>query len=592
MEEVATRTLLRCAHCAHTCCSECCRRYFEEHPGDPPSCMAPACRKRLSADNLYEAFSKAFVDTGMENARREALVRQDSAFTLPTQLHIFPLVHRYEEACAAFLASRDVAEKAERAHFALSEELYALRCARALRTAGATDAARARQERELYQRWRLTSRAVRQALLAFKQARNLVQRTHSTILYGDINGVNADERPGPRMQPEAAPRPERLFRCTADGCQGNYRADDGACMVCRVLHCVRCARPTQAGAAHECNPGDVATQRTIATTTRDCPRCHAGITRASGCSQMMCIACYCVFNWETGLEERGVIHNPHFHQLGVEERQRILDEREARGITSNREQRFLAGAGPRREVPACDPEAEMDPECEDFTSAAFNAALDAAFATAADGEALGRQLRDIYREILHHREAVSTNLRRELDGVVRNTERNARATRVEKLRGARLQVLVHIKNGHPNGFKSLAWMLPASREALPEAAHAATLMRHDTERTKLVSQLEVSDTFVEAGTGLVRLLLGATPEERPGVLAALARLHEETKRLSEELKAGKAGVKKRRAAARGGGKPKARKKAASDTEPSSAEEEEEEEADEDDDDDDDEEEDE
>ena len=283
--------------------------------------MAPACRKRLSADNLYEAFSKAYVDTGMENARREALVRQDSAFTLPTQLHIFPLVHQYEEACAAFQAARDAGEKAERAHFALSEQLYELRCARAVRAAGASDAARARQERELYQRWKVTSRAVKQALNAFKAAKSAVWRTHRTILYGDIiNGVNPDERPGPSTQRQEAQRPERLFRCTADGCLGNYRGDDGACMVCRLLHCVRCARPTQAGAAHECNPGDVATQRTIATTTRDCPRCHAGITRSSGCAQMMCIACYCVFNWESGLEERGVIHNPHFHQLGVEAR--------------------------------------------------------------------------------------------------------------------------------------------------------------------------------------------------------------------------------------------------------------------------------
>ena len=271
----------------------------------------------------------------------------------------------------------------------------------------------------------------------------------------------------------------------------------------------------------------------------------------------------------------------------MQERQRILDEREARGITSNREQRFLAGAGPRREAPLCDPQAEMDPECEDFTSAAFSAALDAAFAAAPDGAVLGRQLRDIYREILHHRESVCVSMRDALESMVRHTERNARMTRVEKLRGTRLHVLVHIKNGHPNGFKSMAWML-SGREAPPEAAHAATLMRHDTERTKLTSQLEVSDTFVEAGTGLVRLLLGATPEERPGVLAALVRLHEETKRLLAELKAGKAGLAKRRAAARGGGggKRKARKKA-SQTETSSDEGEEEEDDDDEDDEDDD-----
>jgi hypothetical protein len=55
--------MLRCAHCAHACCSECARRFFAEAPLAPASCMHPDCRKRLSAANLLEAFSEAYVHT-------------------------------------------------------------------------------------------------------------------------------------------------------------------------------------------------------------------------------------------------------------------------------------------------------------------------------------------------------------------------------------------------------------------------------------------------------------------------------------------------------------------------------------------------
>ena len=88
----------------------------------------------------------------METARRAALVRQDDAYTLPTQLYIFPLVHRYEALCEQFHTARGTAERLEREHHALAEQLYELRTARAARLPGAADAVRAREERALYSR--------------------------------------------------------------------------------------------------------------------------------------------------------------------------------------------------------------------------------------------------------------------------------------------------------------------------------------------------------------------------------------------------------------------------------------------------------
>ena len=68
-------------------------------------CMSPECRKILSADNLLQAFSAAYVTTGLERARREALVRADGGFDLLMQLHVFPRVHDFEARCADFRTS-------------------------------------------------------------------------------------------------------------------------------------------------------------------------------------------------------------------------------------------------------------------------------------------------------------------------------------------------------------------------------------------------------------------------------------------------------------------------------------------------------
>ena len=254
--------------------------------------------------------------------------------------------------------------------------------------------------------------------------------------------------------------------------------------------------------------------------------------RSAGCDQMMCTACHCVFDWRTGAEARGVIHNPHFHALNAEERQRILDEREERGFVSTREDRFLAGAGPRRVVPACDPEAEIDPECEPFESRAFVAAINAVFGRS--DAALQAQVGELYRLVLHHENAEAPRLRGQLESPALG-EQGARMARLERMRGAPLELPVRVKGGHPQKLRSQEWLIPPRRGPPSESNYRAMLMRIDTERTKLSAQLQVSETFSENGKALLRLLLAATPAERPGVLGALQRLADEAARLGHEL---------------------------------------------------------
>jgi hypothetical protein len=38
-------------------------------------------------------------------------------------------------------------------------------------------------------------------------------------------------------------------------------------------------------------------------------------TACKNCSQMFCVECHCAWNWNTGLVERGVVHNPHYYEF-------------------------------------------------------------------------------------------------------------------------------------------------------------------------------------------------------------------------------------------------------------------------------------
>ena len=38
-------------------------------------------------------------------------------------------------------------------------------------------------------------------------------------------------------------------------------------------------------------------------------------TACKNCSQMFCVECHCAWNWNTGLVEKGIVHNPHYYEF-------------------------------------------------------------------------------------------------------------------------------------------------------------------------------------------------------------------------------------------------------------------------------------
>ena len=72
--------------------------------------------------------------------------------------------------------------------------------------------------------------------------------------------------------------------------------------------------PLSPQGTHVCNPEDVANVTYLRKHTKACPCCGFRTSKISGCPQMFCMQCHKAWNWNTGREEKGIIHNPHFFE--------------------------------------------------------------------------------------------------------------------------------------------------------------------------------------------------------------------------------------------------------------------------------------
>ena len=382
----------------------------------------------------------------------------------------------------------------------------------------------------------------------------------------------AEAAAGPEDAAPAAPKePKRIAPCTRAGCLGMYSSETGVCMVCSAEHCTKCAKmldasnpaesqpaeetvafavtgaafsvtvdaepssaPKKKAARHKCDPNDVATAKYLATTTKPCPRCHTAIQRESGCAQMLCTKCHTVFNWNTLKEETGVIHNPHFYQLSTEMRQRIVDERAARGIAAGREARFLAGVGPRG---GCDANAEHDPLCVEFTAPVFLRLMERALK---DDSALLRDAMDVHRHAVHCAQVELPGIENMLGNANRFGEQRTRHMRLAYLNGGKyVKELEELSSpAHPLKFRSNVLVVVDGEKPLTLELFKRHLMRIDTERTKLVKKAELLRTFTAAAEDALRLALASTPGELKALVRSAVEMRATMKRELTELNGG------------------------------------------------------
>jgi hypothetical protein len=100
------------------------------------------------------------------------------------------------------------------------------------------------------------------------------------------------------------------FFCPLNMCSGLVK--NGRCGDCKKAVCAKCREERLDG--HECNKQELETINLLKRDTKPCPRCKAPIHKIDGCDQMFCTKCKTAFSWRTLNIQRGLIHNPHYHE--------------------------------------------------------------------------------------------------------------------------------------------------------------------------------------------------------------------------------------------------------------------------------------
>jgi hypothetical protein len=500
-----------------------------------------ACRRALDITNLKGCFSNAASIKIFEDKRREAVVRADEAFNIHTMTHAMPILRDYRRMLELCGHGIEIVRQLEETMGEL-ETLLA-------------DAMREGTKGKELQRIRSELKSA--AFEAKRQFCELVQKPHRAALrflwrLTSDSTARLEQAPvapavaGPAAAaPVAAPveeeptRVDRLLKCAVSECTGLFHVAKGTCLVCEATHCTACHE--RYVKTHTCQPGARATARVVLAQTKGCPRCHTPIMRASGCPQMMCTNCHCIFSWTTGEEERGTVHNPHYFQLSADARAKVVEDRAARGLA--------APAANAPAVPMVCPDGqvlEFDPMCIGFDDPRIFAALTESYARVFPFNDAGRlytwnEMVDEYQRTSH----VGAWEIRNVDDSLRamSSEQAMRMQRLARMGGSIAGIKRPQKrHGRAADDGTVATVVAAAAaaeaedEMLPEgpvparlserfvigerfkrlsdARYAAVLMRNDTMRSRLMSKREILVTYEETQKDQFRAALLVPPSER------------------------------------------------------------------------------
>lgn len=100
------------------------------------------------------------------------------------------------------------------------------------------------------------------------------------------------------------------FFCPLSRCSGLVK--NGRCGDCKKTICAKCREERLE--EHECNEDQLETIKLLKRDTKPCPRCKVPIHKIDGCDQMFCTKCKTAFSWRTLNIQKGIIHNPHYHE--------------------------------------------------------------------------------------------------------------------------------------------------------------------------------------------------------------------------------------------------------------------------------------
>lgn len=286
------RLKIACAYCQYEACQECYRTYISSTVQDA-HCMN--CRRVWTRDVLSNYFPVTWLNGAYKRHRETVLVEREKQL-LPESQH---LVANYRDATQ------------------LKQSLL--------------------EKTQQYQHMR------RQI--------NIIQRDMYNIRYRIENYERTGYRTGEADRAKRQ-KTEFIAPCPVEACRG-FMNSSMTCGTCGVVACETCGvvkepEDSESGEAsgsvekpkHECDPNVAANFKLIKSSTKPCPKCAVPTMKSSGCSQMWCTQCHATWDWNTGVIQQGVIHNPHYFQY--------MRERSANGEIPRQ-----PGDNPNDEPPDC-----------------------------------------------------------------------------------------------------------------------------------------------------------------------------------------------------------------------------------------------
>jgi hypothetical protein len=279
---------IKCCFCDFSSCNVCCEKFILSQPAEA-HCMNPECKKEWPRKFIASEFSTVFLNSTYKQHREIFLFEMEKAKLPETQIHV-----------QRILEEERIREDKNRKW----EEMRILR-------------------KEIDD---LTIALSRVRIALNDEVTSGIIKTNNTVKF--------------------------MCRCPDEDCRG-FVSSDWKCGMCKKRCCSSCheskedgedgedlddeekkeeegknneekeeegSRPARRegrelmrGRRHVCNPDIVANVALLKSDTKDCPGCHAQITKLDGCSQMWCVVCHTAFCWKTGVIELK-IHNPHYYE--------------------------------------------------------------------------------------------------------------------------------------------------------------------------------------------------------------------------------------------------------------------------------------
>ena len=130
---------------------------------------------------------------------------------------------------------------------------------------------------------------------------------------------------------EKKPKRTYILPCTHADCKGTLideqrnNHENYVCAICDGITCSKCKMGLQQD-THTCDPDILKTVKMMEKSSKPCPKCNSMIQKISGCNQMFCVVCKCVFDWATLRIEKGFMHNPHYLDWKRQNRDEIVQD--------------------------------------------------------------------------------------------------------------------------------------------------------------------------------------------------------------------------------------------------------------------------